>query len=185
MNLILLGPPGAGKGTQAVRLAAYLKVPQISTGDILRAARQVRSDLGRKVEGFMLSGQLVPDDVVTELVRERLGQPDASNGYILDGYPRTVAQARSLEEILVKRGQGIDCVLNLEVTEPELVKRLLGRGREDDREEVIRDRLKVYRKQTEPLIGFYSKCGILRGVNALGEMDEIFTRLTHAVNGKA
>ena len=112
MHLILLGPPGAGKGTQAVRLAAHLGVPQISTGDILRAARQAKSPLGVKVEGFMLAGQLVPDEMVTELVRERLKDADTKRGYVLDGYPRTVPQATAFEKILAAGGSKIDRVLN-------------------------------------------------------------------------
>ena len=181
MNLILLGPPGAGKGTQAVRLAAHLGVPQISTGDILRAARQAKSPLGVQVEGFMLAGQLVPDEMVTELVRERLKDADTKRGYILDGYPRTVPQATALEKILAVGGSKIDRVLNLEVGEAELVRRLLGRGREDDQEGVIRDRLKIYQNQTEPLIGYYQEKKLLRNVNGIGTMDEIFDRLVGAV----
>ena len=180
MMLILLGPPGAGKGTQAAQLAKQLNIPQVATGDILRAARQAATKLGKQVEGYMLAGQLVPDGLVTDLVRERLQQEDARQGCILDGFPRTLKQAEALEGILAEKGRHLDRVLNLEVNEDELVKRLLGRGREDDKEKVIRDRLRVYQNQTEPLIGYYKKKGLLQNVNGIGTVAEIFRRLAEA-----
>ncbi len=184
MNLILLGPPGAGKGTQAVRLAGQLGVPQVSTGDILRAARKAQSPLGKDVERIMLAGGLVPDGVVTELVRERLKEQDAKKGYILDGYPRTLGQAQALDEMLRASGSRIDHVLNLQVAESELLKRLLGRGREDDNAAVIQGRLQVYQKETAPLIDYYARQGLLRNIDGVGEQDDIFKRLLESSSGR-
>ena len=174
MNLILLGPPGAGKGTQARRLAEKLGIPQISTGDLLRAAREAETPLGRSAEQYMKEGKLVPDELVVRMVEERLAQSDCSRGYILDGFPRNLAQSRSLKNQ--------HRVLFLEVGTEELVKRLSGRQREDDRGEVIRKRLAVYQEETAPLIGFYEKSGCLRRVPGEGEIDAIFARLLKAVS---
>ncbi|HLO47674.1 MAG TPA: adenylate kinase [Kamptonema sp.] len=156
MQLIFLGPPGAGKGTQAQLLAAFWKIPHISTGDILRACVVAKTDLGLKASAYMDRGELVPDQVLMDMVRERLKESDASNGWILDGFPRTVPQATFLEQLLqeLPGGDGITCV-NLDVPDEILVVRLLARGRKDDNEETIRRRLEVYREQTAPLIGFY------------------------------
>lgn len=155
MRLVLFGPPGCGKGTQAERLSAAIGVPAISTGDMLRASVQARSALGRQVESVMKAGKLVDDATMADVVRERLDNEDVDDGFILDGYPRTLNQARTLDSILDDTESGLHAVVRLEVPEDELVRRALGRGREDDDEEVIRERLRVYRQQTEPVLDFY------------------------------
>ena len=154
-QLIFLGPPGAGKGTQAETLAYNWNIPHISTGEILRQAMRELSALGIKAQGYVERGELVPDQLVLDLVEQRLSQPDTQSGWLLDGFPRNVSQASFLDELLQKRNQGATCVVNLEVPDEVLIARLLGRGRRDDTEEVIRRRLEVYREQTEPLISFY------------------------------
>lgn len=154
-RLLLFGPPGAGKGTQAQILASLLAIPHISTGDIFRAAVANQTELGIQAKGFMDRGELVPDSLVIDLIKDRLTQPDTHNGWLLDGFPRTLPQAEALEQLLTYLGQEYDRVLNLEVPDATLVERMLGRGRQDDNEAVIRTRLQVYRDQTEPLIGFY------------------------------
>lgn len=154
-RLIFLGPPGAGKGTQAKALAEAWQIPHISTGDILRESVASKTPLGIKAQGYMDRGELVPDQLVIDLVRERLGKPDAQSGWILDGFPRTVTQANFLEDLLTEIKQPYDRVVNFEVPNSVLIERMLGRGRKDDSEEVIRHRLEVYRKQTAPLIDFY------------------------------
>jgi adenylate kinase len=195
MELILLGPPGAGKGTQAKRLVETLTVPQISTGDMLRAARAEGTELGLKAAEFMDAGKLVPDEVVIGLVRERIQKDDCKKGYMLDGFPRTVPQAEALAEMLKGLGRAIDHVAVLEVENEELVSRLTGRRscgqcgriwhlrfdppptadtcscqgkliqREDDNETTVRSRLAVYAEQTEPLIAFYAERGLTRTVD--------------------
>lgn len=176
-RVVFLGPPGSGKGTQASRLAEHLGVVSISTGDMLRAAVAAGSQLGKRVEGIMASGALVGDDTMAEVVRERLAQPDASSGFILDGYPRTAAQAETLREILEHGGARLDHVLLLEVPEAELVARMSGRarleGRADDREDVVRERLQVYRQSTEPLIEHYRKAGLLRTIDGDRSIEEV------------
>ena len=163
-RIVLLGAPGCGKGTQAERLSASLGVPAISTGEMLRAAVAAGSDLGRRVEGVMASGALVDDDLMAEVVRDRLGQADAEGGFLLDGYPRTAPQAGTLDELL--GGQAIDHVVTIDVPDEVLVERIVLRGRgADDREEVVRERLQVYRAQTEPLIAHYEGLGLLRRVD--------------------
>jgi len=163
-RLIFLGPPGAGKGTQAKRLAQQLNIPHISTGDILRGAISERTPLGQKAQSYMDRGELVPDDLILDLIRERLSQEDALQGWILDGFPRNVEQARFLEELLSELQQNSDCVLSLDVPDDVLIARLLARGRKDDGEETIRRRLEVYREQTEPVNGFYGdRLHIVRG----------------------
>jgi adenylate kinase len=154
-RLIFLGPPGAGKGTQAQTLAQAHHIPHISTGDILRAAVAQQSDLGKKAQSYMDKGELVPDQLILDLVEERLNQPDVGKGWILDGFPRTVTQATFLDNLLSQIHQSCDHVINFEVPDEVLVARLLGRGRKDDTEEVIRHRLYVYHQQTAPLIDFY------------------------------
>lgn len=157
MQLIFLGPPGAGKGTQAQILANIGQIPHISTGDILRANVAAKSDLGLKAQGYMDRGELVPDQVLMDMVRGRLQESDASNGWILDGFPRTIPQATFLDELLEELTgvKGTVRVVNLDVPDEILVVRLLSRGRKDDSEDTIRRRLEVYREQTAPLIGFY------------------------------
>ncbi|MDA0672331.1 MAG: adenylate kinase [Cyanobacteria bacterium] len=158
-RLIFLGPPGAGKGTQAKQLSTFCHVPHISTGDILRAAVAEGTELGKKAQFYMDAGELVPDDLILDLIRERLSAADAASGWILDGFPRNVEQAAFLDTILDTMGQPYDCVVNLDVPDEVIVARLALRGqqegRSDDAEAVIRNRLEVYRQRTEPLIEFY------------------------------
>jgi len=154
-RLIFLGPPGAGKGTQAQTLAADHSIPHISTGDILRAAVAQQTELGQKAQGYMDKGELVPDQLILDLVRDRLSQEDVKGGWILDGFPRTVNQATFLDSLLQEIHQACNRVINIDAPDEVLVTRLLGRGRKDDAEEVIRTRLAIYRQQTAPLIDFY------------------------------
>jgi adenylate kinase len=212
MRLILLGPPGAGKGTQAKFLVERLRIPQVSTGDMLRAAVAAGTALGRQAKQYMDQGSLVPDEVIIGLVRERLGQPDCARGYILDGFPRTVAQAEALGKTLEALSASLDHVLSLEVPEEDLVARIAGRRtcrscgamyhvrfsptrtdgrcdacggetyqRDDDREETVRRRLKVYAEQTAPLIRFYQGRGLLRRIPGTGEVADILQRITDAL----
>jgi adenylate kinase len=176
-RLIFLGPPGAGKGTQAKVLADLSHIPHISTGDILRAAVSAHSPLGVKAKAFMDQGELVPDPLVIELIQERLDQPDAQPGWILDGFPRNVPQATALDDLLTTMQQSCDCVVNLDVPDEILVQRMLSRGRQDDNEDTIRRRLEVYREQTEPLIDFYQQRHKLTTVNGDQTMSEVTAAL--------
>jgi adenylate kinase len=186
MRLVLLGPPGAGKGTQAKRLAEWLKVPAISTGDIFRANIAGDTALGRLARSYTDAGKLVPDEVTNEMVRDRLAQPDTANGFLLDGYPRNVAQVAALDGMLDAAGTALDVVVELTVDTDEVVERLLRRaqieGRADDTEEVIRHRQEVYSEQTAPLTALYSGRGVLVEVDGMGEVDEITGRLTRALS---
>ncbi len=215
MNLVLLGPPGAGKGTQAKMLAERYGIPQVSTGDILRSSVAAGAELGKKAKKFMDAGELVPDDVVIGLVKERFTEPDCKKGYILDGFPRTVHQAKSLDDILGEMGEALNHVVSIEVEEGELVKRLTGRRtcrecgamyhiyfgppksegkcdkcggelyqRDDDKEETIVSRLKVYKAQTEPLIEYYRGKSILRPIPGTGEIKDIFERITKVLESQ-
>lgn len=184
-RLLLLGAPGVGKGTQAVRLVSRLGVPQISTGDMLRAAVAAGTDVGREARGYMDRGELVPDAVVIAVAEARLRQPDAERGFILDGFPRTAEQARALDAILVKLGRALERCVVLSVDEPALVERLRKRaeleGRSDDNEAAIRTRMQVYRKQTEPLIDYYRGRGILVELDGMGSVDEVAARIEGAL----
>jgi adenylate kinase len=180
-RIVLLGPPGAGKGTQAQLLAERAGVPAISTGDMLRAAVAAGSELGRRVDGVMASGALVDDALMAEVVRERLAQPDAAGGYLLDGYPRTLPQAETLAGILRDAGQALDAVLLIDVPVDELVRRSLLRGRGDDTEEVIRERQRVYREKTEPLIGYYRERGLLREIDGNVSVEDVTSRMYAAL----
>jgi adenylate kinase len=182
VRLVLVGPPGAGKGTQAVRLAERFDVPHISTGDLFRANLQEETELGIEAKRYMDAGELVPDDVTVAMVRERLTHDDAVKGFILDGFPRTLSQSASLEELLDERGEVLDAVVELRVPEDELVQRMLGRGREDDNEDVIRRRQQVYRDETAPLIEHYRD--LLVPVDALGTIEEITDRVADALRGR-
>lgn len=172
-RVIFLGPPGAGKGTQAKTLADNWNIAHISTGDILRQALTEQTPLGVKAQGYMDKGELVPDQLVQEMVQERLSQPDTKSGWILDGFPRTVNQAVFLEELLQKLNQHGEKVVNLEVPDEILIARLLLRGRKDDTEEVIRRRLEVYRSETAPLIDFYRSRQTLLSVNGDQSPEEV------------
>lgn len=184
-RLLIVGPPGAGKGTQAARISEELSVPAISTGDIFRANIKEETALGREAKQYMDSGNLVPDSVTNRMVRDRLGQEDAQQGFLLDGYPRNTAQVEELDSILEDLGQKIDGVLLLTADTEELVQRLLGRaeqqGRSDDSEEVIRHRLDVYAEETEPIVGLYEARGIVTRVDGLGSIDDVTDRLLAAV----
>lgn len=180
-KIVLLGPPGSGKGTQATILAEELGVPAISTGEMLRGAVEEGSALGRKVESIMNSGALVDDGTMAEVVRERLARSDARSGFILDGYPRTLPQAETLEGILSGLGEDLDVVVLVKVPEDELVERAVARGRADDGEQVVRERLRVYREKTEPLVGFYDKRGLLRTVDGYAPIDQVTGRIREVI----
>ena len=179
MQLVLVGPPGAGKGTQAVRLAERLDVPHISTGDLFRANLSEMTPLGVEAKRYMDAGDLVPDEVTCEMVRARLDEPDAGKGFILDGFPRNVSQADSLDAMLAETGHPLDAVVELKVAEDVVVERLLSRGRSDDTEDVIRNRQKVYRDETAPLLDHYQSK--LVSVDAVGTMDEVADRVVAAL----
>jgi adenylate kinase len=205
MNIVLLGPPGAGKGTQAKKIAEHYSLPHISTGDILRENISNNTSLGIKAKSYMAKGELVPDELLITIIRDRLSKPDCSKGFLLDGYPRTVPQADALQMILTESNKKLDIVLNIDVDDEELIKRLSGRRvcascgmsyhmtfnppkedeicdkckgklyqREDDKPEAIRNRLIVYKKQTQPLIEYYTRKGLLRTVDGGKDIPEIF-----------
>lgn len=208
MRLILLGPPGAGKGTQAKRVIEEFDIPHISTGDIFRKNIKEKTELGQKVEGLLAQGKLVPDELTIEIVWDRLDQEDCKNGFLLDGFPRTIPQAEALDEGLAKRGLKLDRVLNIDVDKDSLVKRLSGRRvcpscgasyhidnnptkvdgicdacqtpviqREDDKEQTVLDRIKVYDSQTKPLVDFYNKQDLVFTVDGTLPIDEITNKL--------
>jgi len=190
VRVVLLGPPGAGKGTQAQIIAGHLGVPAISTGDIFRANVGGQTDLGREAKVYMDAGDLVPDAITVAMVTDRLAEPDAKAGYLLDGFPRTIAQGEKLRDNLAEAGQALDRVLELVVDEDELVRRLSGRRmlvdgewvvRGDDDPETVRHRLEVYREQTAPLSGFYERAGLLSRIDAIGEIDEVTRRALEAL----
>ncbi|MDZ7958217.1 MAG: adenylate kinase [Aulosira sp. DedQUE10] len=180
-QLIFLGPPGAGKGTQSQKLAQSLQIPHISTGDILRQAMKDQTPLGIKAQSYVDSGDLVPDQLVQDLVQERLGQPDAQSGWILDGFPRKVTQAAFLQELLATINQAGERVVNLDVPDDVVVARLLARGRKDDSEEVIRRRLEVYRSETSPLIDYYRDRQKLLTVNGNQSQEEVTNALHNVI----
>ena len=179
MRLVLLGPPGAGKGTQAERLAEQLGIPQISTGELFRRNIDNDTKLGLEAKRHLDAGDLVPSDLTNQLVDDRLDEPDAANGFILDGYPRSVDQAKALHDMLERRGLQLDVVLEFRVAQDELFARLKGRGRADDTDEVILNRMKVYRDETAPLLEYYRDQ--LKTVEAVGTVDEVFARALQAL----
>ena len=185
MRLILFGPPGAGKGTQAAAISEKLSVPHIATGDILRENVRNETELGVRAKQYMDQGDLVPDKVVIAMVEERIRRDDAADGFLLDGYPRTVAQAKALDDTLAADGKAIDAVIRLLVDDDELVSRLLRRaqeqGRSDDTREVIENRLAVYRNETEPLVDLYRERGLLHEVDGTGSVSEVRQRILEAV----
>ncbi len=185
LRAVMLGAPGSGKGTQAEFLASALGVPAISTGAMLRDAVALGSALGRKVEGIMASGALVDDGLMAEVVRERLARPDAAGGFLLDGYPRTTGQAATLDSILDERREKLDAVVMLDVPEPVLVARAVARQRADDREEVVRERLRVYREKTEPLVAHYELRGLLRRIDGERTVDEVTAAILKILGRRA
>ena len=187
MRLVLLGPPGAGKGTQAKRLAERLEIPAISTGDIFRANVSAETELGLAAKHYMDAGEYVPDTVTNDMVRARLSEPDAVKGFLLDGYPRTTAQVEVLDRILAESGVTLDAVVELTANPDEVVGRLLKRaeieGRADDTEDVIRRRLEIYEEQTAPLVQVYESRGLVRWVDGMGAADDVTDRLVTALEG--
>jgi adenylate kinase len=177
--VVLLGPPGAGKGTQAEKLAEKLQIPHISTGELFRSNIQEGTKLGLEAKRYLDAGDLVPSELTNQLVDDRLNHSDAANGFILDGYPRSVEQAKALHDMLGRRGTDIDAVVEFRVSEDELLTRLKGRGRADDTEEIILNRMKVYNAETAPLLEYYSD--ELKTVDAVGELDEVFARALQAL----
>jgi adenylate kinase len=186
MRLIIMGPPGAGKGTQAKFVADHFKIPAISTGDIFRANVTQGTELGVKAKQYMDAGDYVPDEVTNLMVRDRIDQPDAESGFLLDGYPRTLAQVEELDGMISFTGHKLDAVLVLTVDQDEIVQRLLQRaeleGRADDTEDVIRKRQELYVEQTEPLIEVYRERGILIELDGMGEVDEVTQRIFDALD---
>jgi len=181
MRIILMGPPGAGKGTQARVIAGRLAVPAISTGDIFRANVRDETPLGVEAKRYIDAGDYVPDEVTNAMVRDRIAEDDADGGFLLDGYPRTVSQVEELDEMLDERGYSLDAVVLLTVSAEELVQRLLNRahveGRVDDTEEVLRHRQDVFREQTEPLLSVYEDRGLLLRVDGIGSVENVSSRV--------
>jgi adenylate kinase len=184
MRLIFIGPPGAGKGTQSQRLIDKLQVPHLSTGDMLRDAVQKQTPEGRRAIEFMDRGKLVPDDIILAMVARRIAEADCAKGCLLDGFPRTLAQAEALDSLLARQKIPLDAVVELRVDEDALVRRLSERGRADDRPEVIRERLDTYRRQTEPLVEYFRQKGLLRSVNGDGTPDDVAERILTALASK-
>ena len=173
MNIILFGPPGSGKGTQALNICENLKIPHLSTGDMLREAVASESDIGKKAKEIMANGGLVSDEIVLSIVKDRIANKDCINGFVLDGFPRTINQALGLESLL-EVSQKIEYVLSIKVDEEDIIKRLIDRGRSDDKPEIIKNRFKSYNLQTEPLIPFYEEREILFDINGMQEIEKVY-----------
>jgi adenylate kinase len=186
-NVIIFGPPGAGKGTQAKKMVDLLKVPHVSTGDMFRHHIKNNTELGKTAKSYSDKGQLVPDEVTIAMVKERLNQPDMKNGFLLDGFPRSVPQAKALDEILKELGTTLHYVINISVSDDEIRKRLLKRanieGRADDADpKVIQNRIDTYKSQSEPCLNYYRPRGIVKDINGIGTIDEVFDRIKKVFN---
>ena len=195
MRMILLGPPGAGKGTQSVRVVERLGIPQLATGDMLRAAVAAGTPIGLRAKDVMVRGELVSDEIVVGIVADRIGEPDAQRGFILDGFPRTVAQAAALDRMLAEKGMKLDAVIELKVDPNALVERIakrvadtLARGepvRKDDNPEAFKTRLVAYREQTAPLSGYYAERGMLKTIDGMRPVDEVTDEIFRILNAPA
>lgn len=191
MKLIIFGPPGAGKGTQAERIQSKYRIKKLSTGDMLRAEVASDSYLGKRIQDILAAGELVPDDTIIELIRNCIDQPECKKGFILDGFPRTVPQAKALDEMLEELGTAIDHVIVLEVEEEALVERILGRAAEtggarvDDNEKTVRNRLEVYKEQTAPILPYYEDHGVLRHIDGMQSIDDVTQAIETVLESKA
>lgn len=187
LDILLLGAPGAGKGTQAARIAADYGIPQVSTGDMLRAAVTAGTPLGKRARPIMERGELVPDDIIVGVIRERLAEPDTRNGVIFDGFPRTIPQAEALDAMLPEIGRELRAALLFELDDAIAIERMLGRaskeGRADDTPETIRRRLEVYAEQTAPLVDYYKRRSVLSRIDASGTVDEVYAQVRNVLDG--
>lgn len=181
MRLVFIGPPGAGKGTQSQRLLQYLGVPHLSTGDMLRAATSAGTQIGLEAHRYVSQGLLVPDDLILHMVEQRLDQPDCSCGALFDGFPRTLRQAQALDDYLQIRGTPLDLVLELNVSDEEVLQRLADRQRNDDRPGVVAQRLRAFHTQTRPLLDYYRQRGLLEEIGGSGAPDEVFDRIKESL----
>jgi len=184
MRIILFGAPGAGKGTQAHLIEKEYDIPHLSTGELFRSEIKKETELGKKVKKLLDGGNLVPDETVVKIVKKELQKDPYQSGYILDGFPRTVPQAKAFDEFLKERNESLDAFIDLEVPEQELVNRILhrGEGRSDDTEENIKHRLEVYHKETQPVLNYYEKKGLVKKINGMGSVEEIFERIKDSLN---